>query len=433
MLLTTGLAATVAGCGKSERPKLQDQGSQSTGEPTAAGLQSLLNRRAEALQKGDEAAFLADLNQSDDKLVKQQKLLLENLRKFKLTTFRYIAGQTNVRSEGEVYRFMPVHEVVQLTADDGPGGVAPAASYRYSVVRRDGRLVITEILPITRANAKELNAFNALEADAPWLHTPLTVQHVDNVTLVGDASVSDLQRFADATRSEVRTVESLWGDRLRFPGYVLFFTRDEENFKNSFSVGLAGNYKPTIEGFQIPQYGVRQNGDIYRDQYVGSRVLVNLKTIARFDDDPRRVIRHELAHSVGARLTTLSPGGWVLGAPTWAVEGYARWTEQINERGYIASQLASGAFKGRLPTSQDFYGDAMTFNYALASTVFYFIERKKGRSAAVEFYASVIKYNDTEGTPVAETPIFNAICKRVLGMTSSAFTQQWASFVRNGA
>ncbi|MGW0435150.1 hypothetical protein ACWDV4_21750 [Micromonospora sp. NPDC003197] len=429
LLLTTGLVA--AGCGKQERPRLQDEGSQSTGEPTKQGLQALLNRRAEALQKGDEAAFLADLNQADDKLVKQQKLLFDNLRKFKLAAFRYTIGQSFLMPEGEVYRFMPVHEVVQLTADDGPGGVAPAGSYRYSVVRRDGRLVITEILPVTRENSKELNAFNALEADAPWMHTPLTVQYVDNACLVGDASVSDLQRYADAARSEVRHVESLWGDRLRFPGYVLFLTRDEENFKKWFSVGQASNYKSTVEGFQIPQYGVRQNGDVYKDQYVGSRVLVNLKTIANFNDDPRRVIRHELAHSVGSRATTLSPGGWVLGAPTWAVEGYARWTEQINERPYIASQLA--AFKGRLPTSKDFYGGTAPFNYALSSTAFYFVEQKKGRAAAVEFYASVIKYNDTEGEPVVDTPIFNAICKRVLGVTSSDFTQQWASFVRNGA
>ncbi|GAB3151455.1 hypothetical protein GCM10027290_40720 [Micromonospora sonneratiae] len=431
LLLSTGLL--VAGCSKPERPKLQDQGSQSTGEPTAQGLQALLNQRAEALQKGDEAAFLVDLDQNNGKLVEQQKLLFTNLRKLKLTTFQYIASQANDRPEGEVHRFMPVHEVVQLTADAGPGGVAPATSYRYSVVRRDGRLVITEILPVTKENAEELNAYNSLPGNAPWHLTPLTVQYVDNACLIGDGSVSDLQRYADAARGEIQHVESLWGDRLRFPGYVLFLTRDEENFKKWYSLGSASNFKPEVEGFQIPQYGVRQNGDIYNGQYAGSRVVVNLRTIANFNDDPRRVIRHEFAHSIGSRATTLSPGGWVLGAPTWAVEGFARWTEQINERPFIGSRVAAGAFKGRLPTSKDFYGKESAFNYALSSTVFYFVERRKGRSAAVELYASVIKYNDTEGQPMAEAPIFNAICKRVLGMTSSAFIQQWASFVRNGA
>ena len=431
LLLTTGLA--VAGCGQQERPRLQDAGSQSTGEPTKENLQALLNRRAEALQKGDESGFLVDLDQSAGKLVEQQKLLFANLRKLKLTAFRYITGQANPQQEGDVYRFLPVHEVVQLTADAGPGGVAPASSYRYSVVRRDGRLVITEILPVTKENAEELKAYNGLPGNAPWHLTPLTVQYVDNACLIGDASVSDLPRYADAARSEVRHVEALWGDRLRFPGYVLFLTRDEENFKKWYSLGSAGNFKPEVEGFQIPQYGVRQNGDIYNEQYAGSRVVVNLRTIANFNDDPRRVIRHEFAHSIGSRATTLSPGGWVLGAPTWAVEGFARWTEQINERPFISSRVAAGAFQGRLPTSNDFYGKESTFNYALSSTVFYFVERQKGRSAAVEFYASVIKYNDTEGQPMAEAPIFNAICKQVLGMTSSAFTQRWASFVRNGA
>ncbi|MFG1889067.1 hypothetical protein ACGFIR_14490 [Micromonospora sp. NPDC049051] len=430
LLLTTGLV--VAGCSQQERPRLRDEGSQSTGEPTKQALQALLDRRAEALRQGDEAAFLADLNHSDAKLVQAQKLLFDNLRKLKLTTFGYIAEQAIGTPEGEVHRFTPVQEVVQLTADAGPGGVAPASSFRYSLARRDGRLVITEILPLTRDNADEMGAYG-LRSDAPWHLSPLTVHHVDNACLIGDASVPDLQRYADAARGEIRHVESLWGDRLRFPGHVLFLTRDAENYRRWYGLGGSSNFKPEIEGFQIPQQGVRQNGDIYQDQYAGSRIVVNLKNIAAFGDDPRRVIRHEVAHSVGARVTALSPGGWVLGAPTWAVEGFARWAEQVNDRPYLNSRVAAGAFRGAVPTSKDFYDRDASFKYALSSTVFYFVERTKGRTAAVEFYASVIKYNDTEGEPLVQTPIFNAVCKRVLGMTSSAFTQQWATFVRSGA
>ncbi|MGW4502220.1 hypothetical protein ACWENR_26880 [Micromonospora sp. NPDC004336] len=430
LLLTTGLA--VAGCGRQERPTLRDEGDQSTGGPTREALQSLLDRRAEALRAGDEAAFLADLDQSDGNLVRGQKLLFDNLRKLKLATFGYLARQAIGTPEGEVHRFMPVHEVVQLDADAGPGGVAPAASFRYSVAVRDGRLTIVEILPVTRENANELGT-HGLPGDAPWHLSPLTVQHVDNACLIGDASVPDLQRYADATRGEVRHVESLWGDRLRFPGHVLFLTRDEANFKRWYGLGGVGNFTPDVEGFQVPQYGVRQNGDVYQEQYAGSRVVVNLRTIANFGDDPRRVIRHELAHSVGSRTTALSSAGWVLGAPTWAVEGFARWVERIDERPYVRSRVAAGAFHGTMPASKGFYGPASRFNYALSATVFSFVERSRDRAAAVEFYASVVKYTDTEGDPLVRTPIFSAVCERVLGVTGGEFTRQWAAFVRNGA
>lgn len=433
LLTTAGLAVAVAGCGEPERPRLRDEGGQSTGEPSRKALQALLDRRAEALRAGDEAAFLADLDQGDAKLVQGQKLLFANLRKLKLADFRYVTGQAIETPGGEARRFTPVQEVVQLSADAGPDGVAPASSHRYSLARRDGRLVITEILRAGRGDADELGGPNALPGDAPWHLTPLTVAHVDNACLIGDATVPDLARYADVTAAEVRHVDALWGDRLRFPGHVLFLTRDAENFKRWYGLGGASNFRPEFEGFQIPQYGVRRNGDVYRDQYAGSRVVVNLGNISAFGDDPRRVIRHELAHSVGARATTLSPGGWLLGAPRWATEGFARWAEQIDERPYLRGRVAAGAFRGRLPASQDFYGRDMSFNYALSATAFSFVERAKGRAAAVEFYAGVIKYNDSEHEPLVDMPIFNAVCKRVLGMTSSAFTEQWAGFVRKGA
>ncbi|MFI7425492.1 hypothetical protein ACIBPB_00745 [Micromonospora sp. NPDC049836] len=423
-----GLA--LAGCGSPSRPTIRESSEPVSGEPTARSLQQLLNRRAEALKKGDERAFLADLDESNDELIQQQRMVFANLRKLKIATFHYLTERSRApRRAGEAYRFGPVHEVLQLSADAGPGGVSPAATFRITVVRRDAKLVITEMLGVTQGNRKELG-LDGLPADAPWYQMPLKVLHAGNVCLISDTKVADLDRYAAVAQDEARYVEELWGDRTRFPGHVLFFTRDEATFAKWFGLGSSGNFQPTIEGFEIPQFGVRKNGEIYTGQYAGARVVVNLKRIESFDDSPRRVMRHELTHAVSARATTIGPAEWLLGAPRWALEGFARWAEGT---GAASRRYAAGRFKGKLPSSTSFYGSSMAYNYAVSSTVFSWVERLKGRAAAVEFYEAVIQYNDMTGEPLVETPVFNAICKRVLGMSTDGFKQRWATYVRTGA
>lgn len=428
LLIAGGLV--LAGCAKQERPRIQEHGAAAPGVVSMKTLQPLLERRVQALEQGDERAFLADLDPSNTTMIEQQKLLFANLRQLKLQNFQYIAEKLlHVRQEGDVYHFGPIHEVIQLTADEGPGGVAPASSFRISAVQRDGKLVITDMTGLSGTDADE-PGMSGLPAHAPWHLTPLTVKHSDNVCLIGDSSVSDLDRYAAVAGAEAKFVEELWADRLRFPGHVLFLTRDEDNFRTWFGVGESDG---RVEGFQFPQYGVRQTGEIYTEQYAGSRMVVNLKRIESFGDDPRLVMRHELAHAVTSRATApVGRAAWLVqGPPRWAIEGFARWTEGNAE---AQRRYAAGRFKGRLPDSNTFYAEAdVIYNYAVSSTVFLYIERTKSRAAAVEFYASVIQYHDMKGEALADLPVFNSICKRVLGLSSNEFKQRWANFVRAGA
>jgi len=425
--LAGGLA--LAGCAEKSRPAIVDQGGPAASDPHARALKQILDRRAKAMEQGDERAFLADLDQNNAELIRQQKMFFANLRQFKLTTFRYIAGFFgDGKAENGVYRFAPVHEVIQLEADAGPGGVSPAATFQILAVQRGDQLVITELTRFTAGNAEKLDVIG-LPATAPWYTTPLTVKRSGNVWLAGDASVTDLDRYAAPAGAEARTVEQLWGSRARFPGHVLFFTKDQNNFATWFDVGNASNYSTTVEGYEIPQYGVRQNGEVYREQYAGARILVNLKSITSFEEDPRLVMRHELAHAVSSRAMAIG-GLWMLGPPLWAVEGFARWTER---KGEAMRRYAAPKFKGRVPTSADFYGKDIQHNYALSSTVFDFVERIKGRETVVEFYESVIRYSDMKGESVVDLPIFEGICARVLGMPPTDFKRRWAAFVRTGA
>jgi hypothetical protein len=158
--------------------------------------------------------------------------------------------------------------------------------------------------------------------------------------------------------------------------------------------------------------------------------VVNLKGIKSFGDDPRRVMRHELAHAVSTRARTISPDNDLMGAPLWAVEGFAAWTEGTGE---VYRRAAAGSFKGRLPTRADFYGKDSGYNYAAGCSAFAFVERIKGREATVEFYESIIQYTETNDSPLADLPTFNAICTRVLKMSATDFKQRWADFVRTGS
>jgi hypothetical protein len=43
-----------------------------------------------------------------------------------------------------------------------------------------------------------------------------------------------------------------------------------------------------------------------------------------------------------------------------------------------------------------------------------------------------VKYTDFAGEPVAELPAFDGVCRRVLGISATEFTNGWANYVRNG-
>jgi len=426
--LAGGLA--LAGCAEKTRPAIVDQGNQEAADSHARALKQILDQRAKAMEQGDERAFLAGLDQNNAELIRQQKMFFANLRQFKPTTFRYVAPLIDDRRVKDgVYRFGPVHEVIQLEADAGPGGVAPAATFRISAVQRGDQLVITELARLTRENSAKLGV-SGLPATAPWYTTPLTVKRSGNVWLAADASVTDLDRYAAPAGAEARSIEQMWGSRARFPGHVLFFTNDDKNFATWYGAGEGATFQPAFEGFEFPQYGVRQNGEVYQEQYAGSRITVNLKVIASFGDEPRRVMRHELAHAVSSRVTALSPGNGLLGPPRWAIEGFAAWAEGTAE---AYRRAAARSFQGRLPTTTEFYGKDMGYNYAAGATTFGFVERIKGREAAVEFYEGVVQHQDGDGDPLADLPIFNTICTRVLKMSATDFKQRWATFVRTGA
>ncbi|MGP3936260.1 hypothetical protein [Nonomuraea sp. KM88] len=425
VLLAGGLL--VAGCGGQRRPLIESEDYDS-GTSGMQRLRPFLERRARALKDRDEGAYLAGLDTSNDKLMRYEKLVFANLRQFELEDVRHLTGPTiEQRMSGGESQFKPVIRVLKLTADAGPGDIAPAESFVYRM--KDD--VVTGITRVTRENPSG----SAPPAEAPWHTDALKVVQVgEKVWLAGDRSAGDLDRYAAAADRELRMLERLWGDRLTYPGHVLFFTRDAANYRQWFGLGSAGDFNPEILGFQIRQRGVGKNGQLYQGEYAASRIVVNLRN--HQGADPASTIRHELAHAVTARATMTNIGE--LGPPTWAVEGFARYTETIGNqaraaqvRAGVAAGVRAGKFRGAPPSNKDFYGQDIHFNYELGSSVFSLAERLKGRDAAVELYARVIERPST-GASFFELPIFDGMARDVLGLSASAFRGRWTAFVRNG-
>ncbi|GIH72462.1 hypothetical protein [Sphaerimonospora thailandensis] len=435
-LLAGGLLVT--GCSGYRRPTIQSEDYDSAGSDKKH-LREILERRAKALMDKDEKGYLADLDQSNKKLVQHEKLIFDNLRQFDLAEIRFITERAieNTDDDGDV-QFAPVIRITKFTADAGPGDVAPAETFLYRLRKKNDKFVVTGIIGATRKNYKKLHLDGPL-AYGPWNTDKLHVVKVGKkVWLVGDKSVTDLDRYAAVTERELRLVENLWGDRLTYPGYILFFTRDMANLKQWFDYGAADDFDPSILGLQWGLLGVQKNGTVYGREYAASRIVVNLKGHQAYSD-PAMTIRHELTHAVTARASLTIGGDYT--PPTWAIEGFARYTETMGNaasaariRSAVATGVRAGKFRGTTPASKNFYdfGGDIDFNYCLGSTVFSLAERLKGRAAAVELYYRIIQHPDSLDMPFMRLPVFDGISRDVLGMSSDAFRSRWNTFVRNG-
>ncbi|MEQ4306226.1 hypothetical protein ABNF97_33400 [Plantactinospora sp. B6F1] len=435
VLLAGGLL--LAGCGGPEKPVIQS-GDYEGSASKLSKIRPILERRAKALTERNEKAYLADIDPANKDLIGQERLVFANLRQFEFAEIRYVLEGMHERPAEEGSWFRPVTRITKLTADAGPGDIAPAESFHYRLIKKGDKYLIGDIVRVTTENREELGEPGP-RADAPWHTDKLNVLKVgDAVWLVGDESVTDLKEYAAVTNRELATVKKLWGDRDAFPGNVLFFTRDPKNVDQWFGLGSTGPTSEQALGYQIPQLGVGKNGRIYADQFAASRIVVNLGSIEAGRNPTWTTVRHELTHAVTARVS-LAGYNELLQPARWVVEGFARYSETIDQpartaaiRGDVARGVRAGKFRGTTPRSEAFYNKDVIFNYALGSTVFSLAERLKGRDAAAELYARLVQRIDSADHSILELPIFESISEEVLDMSAGSFLSRWKNSVRNG-
>lgn len=405
------------------------------GGPSRAVVADLLQRRTQAVRDRDERAFLADLDPSATSLLAQQRMLFGNLVQFRFSKLEFgrAEGWRSFTKPLGTDRFTveSVLHRLRLQADDGPEGVDPGEIYDYDLAYRDSRWLITGIRPTSTAEAEITGAMNA----APWNLTPLTVRHQGRVTLAADATVTDLDSYIAVADEENARVAALWGSRPKFPGNVLFLSRNPAALSRWYGTGQIIVER---DGVMIgaSRTGIRASGELYHGEAVAARILVNLARMGRrnYNLTPRLVMRHEMVHAVTSRIW---PG---FGHPAnWAIEGYAMYGELLpepaqaaRERAWLAARVRS-AFRGSLPATKTFQDgslDTVHYNYLLSWTVFTFVAQRKGASAATEFYSQFVQVSEPDSTSILVTPRGESICRTVLGMSSRQFLQEWSAYVR---
>lgn len=430
-------ALAASACAPEPPPLIEGADNLSSGGAEGHHLQQILDRRAKAQLDGDEEAYLADLDSSNQELIAREKMVFANLRQFALADVRFITSRALPRPLGEGtdrYAFQPVIKVVKLTADDGPAGVlGPGEAYEYVLAKQGEKWVIADAVPLSGQEALQANVGRS---NSPWNVSPLHVVKSGNVWLAADDTV-DLDPFVAPAKEQARSVEAMWGKRKRFPGHVLFFSNDRETLRTWYDLGDSAE---KFEGVQIPLFGVTRDGNQYNDVTYATRMVIFLPNIQKFSDDPTVVMRHEMVHAVTSRAVDYG-NGVDEGAPRWAIEGFARYIEVDGDPGRHAGEVAlaadalrSGRLKAPpLPDSEKFYEDkTIGENYAVGYSVFAFVEQAKGKETAIEFYAETVKFTEPFGQDLVETPAFDGICQRVTGMSSSQLLSRWADYVRAG-
>jgi hypothetical protein len=250
--------------------------------------------------------------------------------------------------------------------------------------------------------------------------------------------VTDLQRYARVAEAEAQRVEAMWGDRPKFPGHVLFFTRRKKAMRKWYEYGTA-DITAFREGFTYGAKGIRGTGEAHDGESLGSRIVIYLPGIEELGRGPRLTLRHELVHSMTRRAWVTGDNAFISPA-AWAVEGFATFIEARGETD-LEQQLRAAAvsgFAGSLPITRDFQKGADVFtNYAVSYTVFRFIEQLADLETAIDYYAEVVKYADdifdSGGMAFVGTPRFDEVCQQVVGMDGPEFLGQWAAFVQAGA
>ena len=267
-------------------------------------IRALLRTRANALEQGDRPAFLATVDPDDDKLVKQQTTLYDNLQLLPVESVSYSvddsAGYPTADVEGDDPVFRPlVLEQVRLDVDERP----VTNTLEDTFVQRNGAWLLgAESVPGKYRDDREPQS-------RPWAGpVPIAVARSGRLLVVTDRDGEVApQSLADDIADDIRFDAEALGIPATYDVLVDATTVGDAHAMNSVDDQEAAAVTFGVGAFQPGGYSRR----------AGMRIKVNPDEAARVAADDQ-VMRHELTH-----FLTLER---LAGAPTWIKEGLAEWT-----------------------------------------------------------------------------------------------------------
>ncbi|MEZ7157612.1 hypothetical protein ACBR38_21585 [Streptomyces sp. MAD19A] len=357
-----------------------------------AEVQSLLDRRAEAVLDRDAAAY-ARTGTRDG---------FDNLRAVPLADWSY-----------------------RLTALDRTGDRATAAAdLSYRVAGHDRSPVVTAR---TLSLGRDSDGRWSVESDRPaeksgqqlWDQGRARAVRGERSLVLGvGQSEETLRDYADLADRAVPAVSDAWGPEWARRVVVLV----PETLEGM--AGLLGSPASSYRGIAAVTTGATGGGP----RAPADRVIVNPDAFGLLGDSGRQVVlTHETAH-VATRAHTSAA------TPLWLSEGYADWAgyrgagrDPAEAAPELAQAVGRGEVPGALPEDEEFgfTGDAdgLARAYEGSWLACRMIAERWGEEGLGEFYRAVGAHPEREGA------VEDAM-GRVLGVTPEEFTLQWRDYVR---
>ena len=336
---------------------------------TIADINRLLTERGRAIQNHDEKSFLATIDQTDPRLVAQERMEYRNLTKLPLETYRLVVLNatppnflTDVWSPGEAI----TREETQISGVDKLPVGADEVAYDVSV--QNNHVVIT-----------------GDHNSQPWARTALDVRQTAHFIIAIDHRNRDrIDQIAGVSE------QALSDDKRYFANnwlghFLVFATSDRTLFNYAWLTGGGADFIGYVTSF--PQVARGDTEDLKNQT---PRVVIDLDPSDLGDLGLLHVLRHEFTHAASQPVTRPA-------TPTWILEGYAEDVASqaagVNETSawdqLVTPLLSSSRNRLTLPASYDaFYTGDIGEHYDAAFLAFRFIEDKYGVRAARNFYVT---------------------------------------------
>lgn len=377
LIVLAVLFGLLAGCGGEGVPD-----NAAEGPVSAAEAQALLDARAAAIRDNDRAAFLAELDTSNKKLVARQRRYFANMRALPISTLQYKVLKSDwpagLRAKSwSSYVSLP--QVQVSTQLDGFDSEPVRRTTGFAFTRIRGRPTI--VSDLTGAGKQFPGS-----SPAPWDLVRIHVQRGDTtLQLYDDETWSEAGLVGSTLRRGIADIRSALP--FSWDGRVVVYVFSRKAVLNSFE-GVPGGNINHLGAMTFPMYA-----DLGQETVAGIRFTLLPSSVRAGQPFLDRITRHELTHvAVGDRDD---------GAPIWLAEGIAEYlgarSIPKNQR-RIATVAVDRARAGvdAMPSTQGFNGSDQAWNYALSWMACDYIAATQGEPKLWELMTAL--HNSGAGT-----------------------------------
>ena len=283
-------------------------GAGSSAEPTPAELtvelQALLDRRAEALDRGDTGAYLAPLAPAAREV---ETPLAEGAAAVPAGEFSFLISERAIPSG-----LLPAT------------GIPVSLNYRYEGLPADNVFSVPLVYRVDRTGS-ELVVTDSQPGAGPvpmWATGPVQATFSEHFLALSRPDLDDVQDILSTAEQARRELEQALPFELD-SRFLVVLAADELEYVRFVPPG------GMVAGPRVAQANISFRATPEQFHVEGRHILVNLETLARERTGLQTFI-HELAHLALAEVTRPITPGWVAeSAAMWLAGQKTNWTERV--------------------------------------------------------------------------------------------------------